>query len=127
MGNYRDFRVWKSAHNLALDVYRTTLAFPRHETFGLVGQMRRCAVSVAANLAEGSGRDSDGELARYGRIAMGSACELDCYVLLARELAYLDEDQAASLLEKVEATRRMPGRLCQRLGTPRKGAGRIRD
>ena len=72
MRNYKDSRVWEEADRLTLSVYKTTQAFPKEERFGLTSQIRWASASIAANLAEGCGRRSDGEMARYVQIAMGS-------------------------------------------------------
>ena len=76
MRNYKDLRVWDEAHRLTLSVYKNTQAFPKEERFGLTSQIRRASASIAANLAEGCGRRSDGEMARFVQIAMGSGAEL---------------------------------------------------
>ena len=89
MGDYRKLHVWERSHKLVLDVYGVTASFPKHELFGLTGQLRRSATSIPANIAEGCGRNSDGELARLMNIAMGFASELDNHLRLARDLGYL--------------------------------------
>jgi four helix bundle protein len=91
MRNYRDLQVWKRAHQLTLEVYRLSQAFPANERYGLTSQVRRSCASVPANLAEGCGRRSDGEMSRFIQIAMGSGTELSCHLLLARDLALLKE------------------------------------
>ena len=91
MPNFRKLDVWIDAHTLVLDVYRSTSAFPRSEQFGLTSQMRRAAVSIPANLAEGCGRGSQAELARFSANALGSANELDYFFILAHDLGYLNE------------------------------------
>jgi four helix bundle protein len=90
--NYRDLQVWAKAHSLTLDVYRFSRAFPREELYGLVAQIRRAASSIGANLAEGCGRRTQPELARFTRVAMGSASELDYHLLLSRDLGLLKDD-----------------------------------
>lgn len=82
MKNFRDLQVWEKAHLLALDAYRVTNASPRHELFGLTSQIRRAAVSIAANLAEGCGNRGNGEFQRYLNIACGSSSELEYHFLL---------------------------------------------
>jgi len=84
--NYKDLVVWEKAHLLTLAVYKNTKAFPNDERFGLTSQMRRASASIAANLAEGCGRRSDGEMGRFIQIAMGSGAELSYHFLLARDL-----------------------------------------
>ena len=77
MRNYRDLQVWAKAHHLTLELYRISRQFPREEIYGITGQLRRAAVSIGANLAEGCGRRTSNELARFVRVALGSASELD--------------------------------------------------
>lgn len=89
MGDYRKVAVWARAHRLTLDVYRITREFPQDERFELRSQLRRAASSVPANIAEGCGRNSDAELARFLVIALGSLTELDYHLLLAHDLGYL--------------------------------------
>lgn len=103
MRNYRDLQVSSKAHNLTLDLYRLSREFPREETYGVTSQLRRAAVSIAANLAEACGRRTGNELARFVRIAMGSASELGYHLLLSRDLGFMKEADfertAASLTE----------------------------
>jgi len=97
MGDYRQLSVWKRAHSLALGIYRSTKFFPDRERYGLVAQVRRAAVSVVSNIVEGASRQSDRELVRFLRIAHGSACEVECQLLLSRDLGYLNPDKWAAL------------------------------
>ena len=83
MRNYEDLLVWEKAHKLTLAVYKITQEFPKDERFGLTSQVRRASSSIAANLAEGRGRRSDGEMGRYVQIAMGSGAELSYHLLLS--------------------------------------------
>jgi len=84
--DFRNLRVWEKAHHLTLEIYRVTSAFPKEETYGLTSQIRRACVSIPANVAEGCGRDSEAELLRYLKIAMGSSSELEYELLLANQL-----------------------------------------
>jgi len=93
MRNYRDLQVWSKAHHLTLELYRISRQFPREETYGITSQLRRAAVSIGANLAEGCGRRTSSELARFVRIAMGSASELDYHLLLSRDLGFMAADE----------------------------------
>ena len=90
MRNYKDLVVWEKAHRLTLAVYKNTRSFPNDERFGLTSQIRRASASIAANLAEGCGRRSDGEMGRFIQIAMGSGAELSYHLLLARDLGFLE-------------------------------------
>ena len=107
MGDFMKLAVWQKAHELTLQVYERTASWPRHELFGLTSQTRRAAASIAANIAEGCGRNSDAELARYTRTSLGSANELSYYVILARDLSYLDSAGHDDLEGGVSEVRRM--------------------
>jgi four helix bundle protein len=93
MRDFRELKVWRKAHELTLDVYRVTRAFPKEETYGLTSQIRRAAASVGANIAEGSGKNSRSDFARYLQIAIGSASELEYHLLLAKDLCYVDAER----------------------------------
>src|SRR5216683_5456290 len=115
MRNYRDLRVWEEAHRLTLSVYKTSQAFPKEERFGLTSQIRRSSASIAADLAEGCGRRSDGEMARFVQIAMGSGAELSYHLLLARDLGLLRDSEYTKLNSNVNEVMRMLSGLSQRL------------
>lgn len=93
MRNYRELEVWEKSHKLTLELYRLSRSFPREEIYGLTSQLRRAAVSIGANLAEGCGRRMSAELARFVRIAMGSASELDYHLLLCRDFEFITDEQ----------------------------------
>jgi len=107
MRNYRDLQVWSKAHSLTLDLYRISRGFPREEMFGFTSQLRRAAVSVDANFAEGCGRRTSTELARFVRIAMGSASELDYHLLLSRDLGFMKEDDFDHSSSRLTEVRKM--------------------
>lgn len=107
MGNYRQLSVWKRAHELVLGVYDSTSSFPNGERYAMVAQLRRAVVSVVSNIAEGTGRQGDRELARFLRIARGSACEVECQLLLARDLGYLQSERWMSLDADCQEVSRM--------------------
>jgi four helix bundle protein len=115
MGEYRSLKVWQKAHQLALAVYQNTEHFPKSEVFGLTSQLRRAAASIPANLAEGCGRDSDRELVRYCRIALGSATELDYHLLLSHDLGLLDREHHRELELRTTEVRRMLAALVESL------------
>lgn len=115
MKDYRHLDVWKKAHTLALAVYQASCIFSKDEVYGLTSQMRRAAVSICANIAEGSGRKSDTELARFLQIARGSASELDYHVLLARDLKYLSQPEYGELETQAREVQRMLTSLSQRV------------
>ncbi|HEY2914688.1 MAG TPA: four helix bundle protein [Candidatus Angelobacter sp.] len=107
MRNYRDLQVSKKAHHLTLELYRISQRFPREEIYGITGQLRRAAVSIGANLAEGCGRRASGELARFVRIAMGPASELDYHLLLCRDLGFMAADEFARASAALIEVRKM--------------------
>jgi four helix bundle protein len=107
MQDFRNLDVWKKAHELTLATYRCTKAFPDDERFGLTSQLRRGAASIGANLAEGCGRGTDADFSRYVQIAMGSACEVEYHLLLARDLTYIDADQHLEFQEETSRIKRM--------------------
>jgi len=92
MESYRELKVWQQAMDLAVECYATTKAFPKEELFGMTSQIRRCATSVPANIAEGWGRQSTGDYIKFLRIAQGSLKELETHLLLCTRVELLDTD-----------------------------------
>jgi four helix bundle protein len=115
MQDFKNLKVWQRSHALALEVYRITSRFPREEIYGLTSQVRRSATSISANIAEGCCRGSEPDFARFLYIAMGSASELECHVLLARDLGFLSQADAEKLVDGVTEPKRMISSLIKRL------------
>jgi four helix bundle protein len=115
--SYRDLEVWRKALSLAKDVYNATGAYPKDEKFGLVSQMRRAAVSVPSNLAEGHARSGGGEFKHFVSIAMGSVAELETQVILSKDLGYLNEPQCRVLMERLDIIGKMLRGLHRSLST----------
>ena len=115
MRNYKDLRVWEKAHKLTLAIYKETNAFPKKERFGLISQVRRAASSIPANLAEGCGRRSDGEMGRFVQIAMGSGAELSYHLLLCRDLGILGDPEFSRLSADLDEVMRMLSALSGRV------------
>jgi four helix bundle protein len=109
--NHKQLRVWCAARDLAVATYEATSRFPTVERFGLTSQMRRAAVSVAANLAEGAGRGSAAELKRFVRIASGSASEYETHVIVAEQVGLLQPEPARTLTDAIVSVKRMLYRL----------------
>ena len=107
MRNYRELQVWSKAHSLTLELYRVSRGFPREEIYGVTSQLRRAAASIGANLAEGCGRRTRSKLARFVKIAMGSASELDYHLLLCRDLGFMSSDDFTSSAAKLTEVRKM--------------------
>lgn len=107
MRDFRELKVWEKSHKLTLEVYKATETFPGEETHGITSQIRRSCASIPANIAEGCGRDGEAELARFSRIAAGSASELEYHLLLAKELNFLDPADHSKLTKQVTEIKRM--------------------
>jgi four helix bundle protein len=105
--NYRDLITWQKAMDLTEVIYRITATFPTDERFGLTQQMRRAAVSVPSNIAEGHSRRSTPEYLRFLNIAYGSRAELETQILIASRLKYLDEAKRSELMESAEEVGRL--------------------
>jgi len=115
MKDFKNLKVWTKAYDLTLRVYQSTRGFPKDELFGLVSQMRRSASSIGANIAEGVGRRSDGELTRFLHIARGSASELEHHLLLARDLEFLSRERFTELTRLADEVQRMLTSLIQQV------------
>lgn len=107
MRNHRDLQVWNKAYALTLEIYKVSRSFPKEELYGLTSQMRRAAIFVGANLAEGCGRRSNAEMGRFVRMAMGSAAELDHHLLLCKDLGFLSEVDHRQFLANLTEVRKM--------------------
>jgi four helix bundle protein len=105
--DFKELRAWSKAHELTLAIYGLTRSFPRDEIYGLTSQVRRSAASIGANIAEGCGRRSDGEMARFLQIARGSASETEYHLLLAKDLGFLTEGDFRKTEQRVVEVQRM--------------------
>jgi len=112
---FRGLKVWEKTHQLTLSIYRVTNEFPNEEKYGLTSQLRRSAVSIPTNLAEGCGRGSDRELSRFVQVAMGSASEVEYLLLVCHELGYLDSTVHQQLEERTTEVKRMLASLIRKL------------
>jgi four helix bundle protein len=115
MSDYKQLEVWKKAHVVTMEVYGLTKSFPAEERFGLVTQMRRSAVSIGANLAEGRGRRGDPEFGRFIRIALGSAYELQYELLVAADAGFVPRDKFSALHSELERIGKMLWALLDRV------------
>src|SRR5687768_9393816 len=107
MKDFRDLKVWEKSHQAVLEIYRLTRQFPKDELYGVTSQIRRAAVSVPTIIAEGCGRGSDPDFARFLQMAMGSASEVDYLTLLCRDLEYLNDEDYGPLSAAVSEVKRM--------------------
>ena len=117
MQDFRELQVWDKAHQLTLDAYLETRDFPKQELFGLTSQIRRCAASIGANIAEGCGCGSDSDFCRFLQIATGSASELEYHFLLARDLNLIDKNAHKNLEGRVTEIKKMLTALIARVKT----------
>jgi four helix bundle protein len=124
--SYKDLEVWQKAMDLVVECYRATKEFPKSEVYGLASQLRRAAVSIPANIAEGHARKSSREFVQHLSIAYSSLAELETHVQIAQRLDYISADKTSSLLETTAEIGRMLNRLRQsiekRIGSDRRAA-----
>jgi four helix bundle protein len=107
MHKFKQLTVWKKAIQLVVKIYKTTKQFPQEELYGLTSQMRRSAVSIPANIAEGCGRGSDKELCRFLDIANGSSFELETFIIICQELTFIDDDTFGELDSMIQEVQKM--------------------
>jgi four helix bundle protein len=119
MQNFRKLKVWHASYRLALDLYDVTRTFPKEELYGVTSQLRRAAMSIPRNLAEGCGRQSDADFARFVGMSIASAFEVEHELMFARDLAFLERTDFLRLDKQREEIRRMLVSLHERLVTPR--------
>jgi four helix bundle protein len=115
MKDYKNFTVWQKSHQLTLDVYKIVNDFPKEELFGLVSQMKRSSSSIPTNIAEGCGRNSDKDFARFLIIAFGSANELEYQFILSSDLNFINKEKIEKLLSQIEEIKKMLNRLITKL------------
>ena len=106
-GNYRDLRVWNAAISLVVEIYGITDTFPRTERFGLTSQLRRAAVAVPSNIAEGRARTTRGEYKNALSVARGSVAEVEVQLTLAERLGYVQSSMLANAFDLCDAISRM--------------------
>ncbi len=115
MKDFRELKVWEKAHFLTLQIYKATSVFPREELYGLTSQIRRSCFSIPANIAEGCGRGSDADFARFLQIAIGSTSELEYHLLLAKDLKLIQNSDFEKHAGKVIEIKKMLTTLIQKL------------
>jgi four helix bundle protein len=117
MKNFRDLQIWRRSHELTPEIYRLTQEFPKSELYGLVSQMRRASASIPTNIAEGCGRNTEKDFARFLDNAMGSASELEYQLILAQDLEYIDQDNYEKVNLELTEIKRMLNAFIQKLRT----------
>jgi four helix bundle protein len=117
--NYKALKVWQKSYQLCLGIYKVTNTFPKNEDFGLTSQMRRAALSIPSNIAEGYGRKTTLEYLRSLYIAYGSTCELETQLLLSGDLGYLNKENLSELQRDIGEVERMLKALIKSLENKR--------
>jgi four helix bundle protein len=120
---YRDLRVWQESMELVIAVYEQTRGFPRQETYGLTGQMRRAALSLPSNIAEGKGRSTDRDRSLFFAHTRGSLLELESPIMIAERLYYLSREKYEMSTQSSSRFGRMLNALFQSIQTPEEHAG----
>lgn len=105
--NFRKLTIWEDAIKVAKAIYALTTSLPSDEKFGLISQIRRCAVSIPSNIAEGSGRSSNKDFHRFLSIALSSSYELETQLIITKELGYLDNDKLKIISDDLNKLQRM--------------------
>jgi four helix bundle protein len=107
MHKYKNLNVWNESRKLVKEIYLLTAEFPADERFGLVSQMRRAAISIISNIAEGAGRQTNGEYKQFLSIANGSVFEVEAPCVVAADLGFMDEDALPAIADRVDHISRM--------------------
>ncbi len=105
--NFHTLNIWKRSRAFVKSIYETTKAFPVDEKFGLTSQIRRAAVSIPSNIAEGCGRQTEKELKRFLDIALGSACEVETQIFLSNDLDFISNEKFTALIDEITQIRKM--------------------
>jgi four helix bundle protein len=111
MHKYKELTVWQKAVDLAVDIYKIAGEFPKEEQYGLVSQVKRCAVSVPSNIAEGAGRNTSGEFVHFLGISNGSASELETQLIIANKLGYMKDEKLEATVKKINEVQNMTFKL----------------
>ena len=117
MKDFKQLEIWQEAYAFTLEIYQLTKKFPDSERYGLSSQIRRASTSIISNIAEGCGRDGDAELKRFLLIAMGSASEAECQLMLSRDLGYITSTHYDELYTKLTTFKRRTNALIQKIKT----------
>lgn len=113
MHHFKELNVWQKSINLATDIYDLTTQYPKQETYGLTSQIRKSAISISSNIAEGAGRFSKKEFRHFLNIAYGSAFELETQLIISKNLKYVDDDTFEPLNNKITDIQKMLYKLIE--------------
>ncbi len=115
MKDFRQLKVWEKSHQLTLSIYQVTKSYPKDELFGLTSQTKRACSSIPANIAEGCGKRTNADFARYLQISFGSACELEYHLLLAHDLKIINSNNYRKLENILVEVKKMLASLIKKL------------
>jgi len=107
MNNYRELNIWKKSRKLVKEIYLLTNLFPSNERFGLVDQLRRAAISIPSNIAEGTGRNTKPQTIHFMNISFGSLCEVETQIILSSDLNFITEPVSQKILTEIEEIKKM--------------------
>lgn len=107
MKDFKNLKIWQNGIEVVVDIYKKTEDFPQEEIYGLISQIKRSAVSIPSNIAEGSGRNSDKDFKRFLDVALGSSFELETQLIIAQKLNYLDEWDFSNLNKQLDEVQKM--------------------
>jgi len=104
MQDFKKLEVWKLSYEFGKKIYKITTNFPKEETYSITSQLRRAALSISANIAEGTGRSSDKDFSRFLYIAMGSLKECENFILMSKDFNYISQQQSTELIKEIQIT-----------------------
>lgn len=107
MHNFKELKIWQISRKLVKDIYEITVTFPTSEKYGLISQLRRCVVSIPANIAEGSGRNTDKDFSHFLNISLGSAYELETLLILSCDVGLITQDQLERISIRISEIQKM--------------------
>lgn len=119
MNNYKDLKVWQKSVDFAVRIYEITKEFPKEEIYGLTSQLKRSAVSVPSNIAEGSGRNTKNDFKNFLGISYGSSCELDTQLIIANRINFLNDSTLSALQKDLTEIQKMNWALRNSLANPK--------
>ena len=107
MNNYKELKIWQKSVDLAVHVYEVTKSFPKEEIYGLTAQLRRSAVSIPSNVAEGAGRNTKKDFSNFLGISYGSSCELETQIIIAEKVKLIDQLALNSIQQQIDEIQKM--------------------
>lgn len=113
--SFKELKIWQKGMEIVKDIYKLTANFPKEEVYGLTSQMRRSAVSIPSNIAEGFKRFHSKEYMQFLHIALGSAAELETQIIISKELGFINESELQSVSEKIDHSSKMISALLNKL------------